>query len=136
MGYKKKILWLIGIAALGFVITVFFENLNYRKLDAIQQFLGLFSIISFILLIALYFLAEPVFVTWKKFARIYLPIAAVLVIFEPSSLVLIDFYGRGKDREGLTMFLSGLFILISLILIVRAHRRLKRQSPTSSPLVQ
>ena len=102
MGYKKKILWLIGIAALGFVITVFFENLNYRKLDDIQQFLGLFSIIS----------------------------------FEPSSLVLIDFYGRGKDREGLTMFLSGLFILISLILIVRAHRRLKRQSPTSSPLVQ
>ena len=130
MNHKRKILWSIGASVIGFLITVFLENLNRRVFDDLQQFLGLFSIISFIVLVILYFLLEQVFISWFKFARIYIPIALVLAVGGGATSNGSDLFNT--DAEFFTTFFSVIFVVISIVLIIRAHRRLKRQAKAGS----
>jgi len=85
---------------------------------------SLFSLVTFVLLIPLYFLKETVYLSWRKFALWYLPIAAFLILsagggsngFNP---------GYGMDSESLTFFFSGLFAVISPVLIIYKSIKLR-----------
>lgn len=133
MGHKKKIIGGIVAAMLYFVIAnLLFE---YTKINETPiLFLLVYSMAVFICLIILYFLPEQALNSWWKFARIYVPISAVVVAIMPTSNGFMGFYS--SDKEYYTWLVSVLFVLISLVLIVRAHRRLKRQDPSSPPPVQ
>jgi hypothetical protein len=86
--------------------------------------ISLFSFVVFIFSIPLYFLKEGVYFAWRKFALWYLPIVAILILsagggsngFNP---------GYGMDTESLTFFFSGLFALISLVLIIYKSIKLR-----------
>ncbi|MEW6610107.1 MAG: hypothetical protein AB1352_00545 [Patescibacteria group bacterium] len=88
---------------------------------------SLFLILSPFLLI-LAFLHKETFNVWFKFARIYVPISFVLVAITPSGSGGSMFIGLGEPDKGSVAWLLGvIFVITSLILIIRSHRRVKRQ---------
>src|SRR3990167_5499643 len=124
MDYKKNIRTLIAISVIGIVVGAVIEG----WLEATGQFLELFSFVSLILFVVLHFLSESVFTLWKKFVRIYLPLSILLTLISPSDRQCgLGVVCLGSDKEDAIFSLGILFLIISLILIVRAHRRLKRQ---------
>lgn len=122
MSYKIKIRWLIGLTVLSFAIAIALYYIG-SQFDDIGFFLELFSVVLFVILVIIYFLPEQVFTAWFKFARIYIPIALVLAVGDRASGS--DLFNT--DAEFFTTFFSVIFVVASIILIVRAHRRLKRQ---------
>ena len=143
MSYKIKIRWLIIATVLIFCVSTIlyytgnkFDNAgNFigNPFDDLQQFLDFFSVLSFISLIILYFLPEQIFITWFKFARIYIPIALVLAVGGGATSNGSDLFNT--DAEFFTTFFSVIFVVISIILIIRAHCRLKRQAKTPPSIV-
>lgn len=82
------------------------------------QVIGLFLIAIIIFLFPLYFLKEGVYLSWRKFALWYLPIAIIFILLVGGSGSGGFNPGYGFDTESLTFFFSGLFAVISLILII------------------
>ena len=133
MPYKKKTLILGGLSIIVFIVSALAFELNYYALDDMFQFFGFFSVILFIVSIILYFLPEQIFITWFKFARIYIPIALVLAVGGGATSNGSDLFNT--DAEFFTMFFSVIFVITSMVLIIRAHRRLKRQAKTPQSIV-
>ena len=133
MPYKKKTLILGGLSIIVFIVSALAFELNYYALDDMFQFFGFFSVILFIVSIILYFLPEQIFITWFKFARIYIPIALVLAVGGGATSNGSDLFNT--DAEFFTMFFSVIFVITSMVLIIRAHRRLKRQAKTPPSIV-
>ena len=73
--------------------------------------------------VLLLFFSPLVFASWLRFAKYYLPIAAVLIILSPVS----DGSIFGFDKEFMTWLLSGTFFVVSLILITYKQIRLRAQ---------
>ncbi|OGE04785.1 hypothetical protein A3F45_00650 [Candidatus Curtissbacteria bacterium RIFCSPHIGHO2_12_FULL_41_17] len=126
MSYKVKIRWLIGGTVVSFAVSIALYYIN-PVFDNVGFFFELFAVISFILLMILHFLPEQIFNSWLKFARIYIPIALVLAVGDRASGS--DLFNT--DAEFFTTFFSVIFVIASIILIVCAHRRLKRQTKTT-----
>jgi uncharacterized membrane protein SirB2 len=62
--------------------------------------------------------SEKVFTAWWKIARIYIPTALILILLSPKTGGgLIIGMGGGFDREGTIWFTSGLFFLITFIML-------------------
>ena len=75
-------------------------------------------------MLSLILLAVPkTFNSWLRFAKYYLPIAAALIILSPVS----DGSIFGFDKEFMTWLLSGIFLVVSLILIIYKQIRLRAQ---------
>lgn len=125
MPHKSK----ISISAVILLVILGTSLSRDHRFDSTGTFIFLFSIALIIILGTLLFLQKEVFNAWLKFARIYIPIAAILILFSPSQrqcgLGVVCF---GSDKEDMTWFLSIPFFIISIVLIVRAHRRLKDQA--------
>jgi hypothetical protein len=141
MNYKKQILFLEGIffslIGLLFVIDYYSRDgalCDYDVISGVKylhcvllpftQLIVLFSFVAFVFLIPLYFLKEAVYLSWRKFALWYLPIVAVLILSAGGSGSGFN-PGYGMDTESLTFFFSGLFAIISLILIVYKSIKLR-----------
>ena len=144
---KKLILKIIILSIFGIGLALVFANPNYFKIcsqsyewggvvgclddyteGASQSFLS-FSLMSIFFSTILLFLHESVFRSWFKFARIYIPLALIFIFLSALSP------GGGSwgvsnnfDGEAATWFFSGLFLLISLILIFYKSRKLKKSS--------
>jgi hypothetical protein len=88
-----------------------------------EVFLGallVFPPMAFILLSILYFLREEIFRSWLKLTKWYLPIATVIITWSAMSgssggWGMPNFF----DSESMSWFTAGLFLLISLILIIK-----------------
>ena len=89
--------------------------------EDLAVFVILFSISTGLSSIPLIFTSPVVFSSWFRFAKYYLPIAALLVIVSPS----IDRSILGFDREFMTWLLSGIFLVVSLILIIYKQIRVR-----------
>lgn len=77
-------------------------------------FIILFSVSTALSNIILLFSSALVFSSWLRFAKYYLPIAALLILLSPVS----DSSIFGFDKEFMSWLLSGIFFGISLILII------------------
>ena len=135
MGYKKQIFLLLAISVISFLIAlvVLCESIPsgncYGRWGEAGQTLGVFSITIFLLSLILLFLREEVFRAWFKFARIYIPLTLVFIFLSALSPGGGSWgVGNNFDGEAATWFFSGLFLLISLILIVRKSWKLKKSS--------
>jgi len=71
---------------------------------------AVFTVIFFVLL----FSNSTIFQTWLKFAAVYIPLAAILFFIAPTDNA--DLYGL--DSELIAWFTSGLFFVISLLIII------------------
>jgi len=105
------------------VIFYFFTEMDPNWLSTFSL-----SLIFFILL----FTKEAIFNAWKKFGVWYIPLAAVLIFLAPSGSGGNFGYSMSIDREGATIFLSAIFIIVSLIIIILKSIKLRKQDTMSN----
>jgi len=142
MGYKKQVRLLliltfvltVGIFAvfyfekesLSILSELFGKRIYYSDIAPAGESIFFLSATLLLSLIPLYFLKEGIYKAWRKFAVIYLPIAILWIAAS-------DPYGGGgyvgmlDSREQVTFFVSGLFLLISLILIIYKSIKLRKK---------
>ncbi|MFC1608810.1 hypothetical protein ACFL2R_03050 [Patescibacteria group bacterium] len=84
-----------------------------HKFDEVIQTVFYFAFAIGIVSLGLYFTGQKSFNIWKKFSMIYLPVALILVLMSPS----VNMQFIGVDRELVTLWLAGIFFVISLIII-------------------
>lgn len=72
--------------------------------------------------------SQKVFMAWWKFARIYIPIALILIAISGGSGMFGGFgAGGGYDREGMIWFTSGLFFLITFTMLPLKFRKYRKE---------
>ncbi len=112
-----SLLFIIGIVLL-FPESFICEGYRFEcrdQYDEYRLYAGLLTIIAPIvffayILIHLYQTQRIVFNSWLRFAKYYLPIAAVLIILMPA----VDSTIGGFDKEFMTWLLAGVFFAASL----------------------
>ncbi|MDH4330722.1 MAG: hypothetical protein OEV93_04185 [Candidatus Moranbacteria bacterium] len=109
MKNKRKVILGLILVLVGVVV---WTQIN-RYFNTLGTFLFSFSLAFIGVLVGLYFTGEKSFNAWKKFASIYFLITVVLIWISPTintSLV-------GFDKELTTMWLAGIFFVVSLGII-------------------
>lgn len=125
--------WFVGsIAALLFSYFLYelADNPSFRYLDLIGQPLALMSLGLLLVLFLLLFFKEQVFIRWQKFALKYIPISLVVVLLISSSYQGGSFgpdFGLIPDPEAAAFWVSGIFLVWSLILILKTSLRLRKE---------
>lgn len=95
-------------------------NCPFILSDIEAIFLPLFPLFLFSLIT--YKMREEVFQSWFRFARVYIPASMLLILLAPSYSSNWMFpYDKGRAA----FLFSSLFIIISIVKIVLANRRLK-----------
>jgi len=118
--YKYSLLFiLIALCVLG-ISTDYFNLAHYTTAD----FVSTLSLAVLPILLILFFLRDEIFLAWLKFAWWYLPITLLLVIFSPNHNG--GFLPSPITKELASLWLGGLFVIISLVLIVYKHFSLPR----------
>jgi len=125
MSYRKKIVTLLLVSVGLFIFAFltdpisgnFCEPINYDCNKLLKSDFGvglfLFSAVFTSLSLTFLFTKQAVFRTWSKFAIPYLILAIALITISPSSNPGI----YGLDSELIAWFTSGLFLIISLLII-------------------
>ncbi len=119
MKYKKNIMILLVISFIATLVIFYF----FTEMDPNWLLTFSLSLIFFILL----FTKEAVFNAWKKFGIWYIPLAAILIFLAPSDSGGSFGFSMGIDREGATMFLSAIFLIASLIIIILKSIKARKQ---------
>lgn len=97
---------------------------NYENIGAfISFFSAVFFCLSGLLLVRLK--SPAVFLSWKKFALLWIPISAIFVLSASSSGGGSIGIGGSIDREIVTWWFAGLFFIISIIIIIRESLKLQ-----------
>ncbi len=99
-------------------------------LDDIGELLFLFSISVLFILIPLSFVRDQIFNSWLRFSYWWLPITIIMFSIVPKydgSLLPVT-------KEIVSLWMSGLFIFISLIIIIKKSLEL-RKTDTSKKIV-
>ena len=129
----KKVLALAVLCAItGYVFGTVFRKFFCSSFDCqdffdyVGQFLFLFSIILIIVNFPLTFLKKEIFTSWWKFARIYVPISAILTILSGSGRGG-GYIGLTSDYESTAWFTAGLFFILSLIIIIYKTISIRRK---------
>lgn len=141
MNYKKQIILLLSVL----VVIVFFGVLKLLNIQseycmgiiqcfprlifsAPYQYFVLPSLAVIPILFIMLFLKENVYLSWRKFALFYIPIAAFFISLSPESSGNGFFtVSLGFTREVAAMTFSGLFLIISLILIGYKSLKLRQK---------
>src|SRR3989344_1754802 len=131
---KRKILIL---SIFGIIMGLFFSDFCkfgkglpgscYDIQEGVGVPIGLYSIALFILSSVSYFLDDQIFNSWSKFAKYYLPIAFLFILSTVISPGSGSWASSGFDSELATWFTVGLFVVISIFIIVIKSWRLHRQ---------
>lgn len=88
----------------------------YRGDETIGQPVMIWSSLLFIIFFILIFLSKEIFKTWKKIAIVLIPVSIILIIITPIQCSAP--LGLCFDKSRLTIFLSVIFSIISLIIII------------------
>ena len=118
---KPLFIFCVSMLVLVFSLGVCYGGVELLCAPGKNENIAIFTILfsgSVVLsnLLLLFFL-DSYFVSWSRFAKYYLPIAALLVIIFPTT----DSSILGFDKEFMSWFLSGLFLVISIIIILYKH---------------
>jgi hypothetical protein len=128
---KKAIFYISLFLSIFFIVTAFYNNSVYDYciseghcvfwLDIINSalpiLLFLFSIVVLIFSSVTYFLKEDIFRFWIKFTYYWIPISMLLVLAIPSNSSG-GFFPSLIDKESVAILMSGLFCIISFIIII------------------
>ena len=116
----KKLAFLIsGMGVLLFLMFGFIADNEYcGGFDQLCTSIGLILMIfipTLVFSIVTYFIKDQVFYIWRNFSFFWIPITLVLIFLTPETTgnMLFD-----MDKQFVAMVLSGLYIIISLFLII------------------
>ncbi len=128
---KKNIFYIAIIGTILYFLFIFSQEINLcseSQRSCIQMYdstAEIFQIFIPMLLISLavYKIHGEVYTTWLYFARWWVPLSMFLVLIAP--------YGKGDwmfphDKGRVSLLMSGLFLFISLTLIVYKSFKLKK----------
>ncbi len=136
---KSRVYWLGGVAILTVLVWIFMypdyvgicpsigefeETFCIARFTAIVEPVSILLsglLLSFVLAITT---ADSVFRIWKKFSYAYMPFAVLLIFLAPNTSRNI----LGIDREFTSIWLSILYVIISLVLITYKSWRIKRST--------
>ncbi|EKE20746.1 MAG: hypothetical protein ACD_7C00494G0001 [uncultured bacterium] len=129
MNYRKKIGLLVVftmiMAIIGYLLT---EIVRLNFFDSLDESIGipvfLFSLTLFFIFFIFLFIKEGVFNYWKKFAKIFLPIAIIIIAITPTQQGGFV----GIDKELATWWLVGLFLISSFGIIIWKSIELRKKS--------
>ncbi|HEY4493175.1 MAG TPA: hypothetical protein VJB98_00970 [Candidatus Paceibacterota bacterium] len=131
MTYRKQALLLMLVSAVVIIWGVQFavscpsnDSVCIVGHGAIAQPSVLFSVSLLITCLALFFVREDVFKSWRKFAYFAIPISIILLWLAPTTTpggFGISYLNYTKEFA--SWWVSGLFLLISLIIIARKSLR-------------
>jgi len=122
MEHGEKIRWLLLVVLTGIVLAIVLHFLELsRVVDSIAQVLLVYSLAHLLIFLVLRIVAYPIFNSWKILAFMYLPLALVLIIITPETGGFMQ-----PDREIVTWWTAGGFVVISLALILYKQYRLKK----------
>ncbi len=85
-----------------------------------------FSIAILCVSILLSFVRDEVFLKWLKFSAVWWFFAIILIALTPSSYH--SFLNLNPDRESVSLWLSGLFVIVSLVKLVWDTRKLRQNT--------
>jgi len=127
---KKTLLYsTLGVIGAFFIAYIYTSGVcsfwllcSYYNNEIITNFLLSFSLATFVLSLILIYSKPETFTYWWKFARIFIPISAVLTILSGSGRGG-GYIGLTSDYESTAWFTAGLFLVISIILIFRGNRK-------------
>ncbi len=71
----------------------------------------------------LFFISDAVFLKWLRFAVVWFGVTAIFVIMAP--VYTGGFMGFGPTKEGVSIWMGILFVVVSLIRILLAYRKSK-----------
>ena len=103
------------------IASDYFNLVSYTISDPISNL----SISLLLILVVLLFLGENIFFSWFRVARWMIPIALLIVFSTPG--VSHSWAIGGPTRETISLFTAGLFLVISLILIIKKSIQVRRQ---------
>lgn len=126
MSHKRKVHLILFIAPIVFALTL---STCYSRFGDICGSSGdinervalsfvLFSISIFLLSLIFLFTREEIFRFWVKFAKYYLPIAALLIILSPETGGGGFGLSLGFDAELTTWWTAGVFFIVSIVIII------------------
>ncbi len=130
MNYRKQILLILVLA--GVILGVgwyFITSCSYNDSvcisnnDALGGPLVFFSTALLLSSIFLLFFSESSYKSWKKFATWAIPVGAVILYLAPASSPGTLGIGFGSfTKETASWLVSGVFLFISLVIIVKKRR--------------
>ena len=132
MKITKVIIFLVGIIGTGFafLIDVLYRQslLSRGVYKTIAEPLFDFSVAIIIISIFLIFVRQEVFRAWLRFAYVWMPLSLVVIYLSAG------WTGGGfgipnvLDQETVAIIFSGLFVIISLLLVIWKHFTFRRSS--------
>ena len=130
MHYKTK----IGISIVTILVILAISLAREYRFDAAGEIILMFSTALIMVLLVLLFLKQEVFTAWFKFMRVFVPIALVLMALDAFTYSESNYLGM-TGSDSLVFILIMTYVIASIVLIIRAHRRLKRQAKTPPSIV-
>ena len=93
----------------------------------------LFFVSSSLLIVALFllFVRDQIFIAWLTFAKWWIPLTIVLIVISPTD-GSGAFFPAFSSKELTSIWMSSLFVVISLILITYKHFTLKGDQETKA----
>ncbi len=99
---------------------------KYSVYDSFTAPIFLFSVASSLLSFMLMFFAEASLVAWLKFSAIWIPVSFLLISQTPE---FTDGWALSFAAKQDVLWLTSIgYLVISLIIIVRAHNRIHKQA--------
>ena len=128
---KKSVLWIGFLGVIVFITSVFSIDINLcppYSYSSCSQFFSVFGEIIFVftslflLSLITYKMRDDIFQSWFKLVRIWVPLTIILVLISPE-------YGNSLfpiEKGSVSFFMSVLFLIISIILIIYKSLSLRK----------
>ncbi|MFC1775669.1 hypothetical protein ACFLY0_02360 [Patescibacteria group bacterium] len=131
--YKRNIIKYLEISFVGIILSLILLNapeigfcVNCYGLADVGQPLSLLFLSLVVIFTFLFFAKKMVFTTWKKFAIPYLIFSTIILLIPSGGMG--GFMGGGPDNEFFAIILSGLFLIISLLIIAIKSWKLRKMN--------
>lgn len=133
--YKRNIIIIMSLSISSLIISIILgfsekigicmvnERTCLNTVDLFIEPMFLISISIILILSILFFISENFYHSWKRFALIFLPLGIISILLAPSLSrdPLFNF-----DKQFFTLATSGLFFIISLLIIFYQWFKLHR----------
>jgi len=132
MSMKKRVLIASIIFSVVFILSIFSREIgmcppySYSTCSDFSESLAMlfFPILPlFFFSLVTYFMREEIFQSWWRFARVWVPLSMIAILLAPA---YASDWMFPIDKGRIAFFTAVVFVIISLILIVREKLRLRK----------